>query len=458
MHETSKQRIKELYDLQKSFYQSGKTRDIPFRKEMLKKLKSSIKSYEKEITDALWKDLHKCYEEAFLTEIGIIYSEIDYHIKNLKSWARPEKIMSPLVLLPSSSRIVNEPLGNALIVSPWNYPFQLAIIPLIGAISAGNCAIVKPSPDSVNTAMIIEKIIKECFDDNYVGCIQGGKETNEHLFEIPFDVVFFTGSSKVGSIFMEKFAPHLSKMILELGGKSPCIVDENADIKLAARRIIWGKTINSGQTCIAPDYLLIHTSVKDEFVKRIGSELNEMFGNDIQKSENYGRMITADAFERVSGYMEEGEILLGGKTDASEKFIEPTLLEVNDLQSEVMKTEIFGPVLPVIAFKSLTEVYDIIKSRPKPLAFYYFGDSDTSKNVLKNITSGGACVNDTLMHVANHKIPFGGVGNSGQGSYHGKFSFDAFTHKRSVVKTPTWIDLPLKYAPFRHFPLIKKLF
>lgn len=456
--ETSSEKIREIFDQQKTFFGSQQTKDLKFRKDMLRKLKNSIQKHEAEIIEALHKDLHKSKEEAFLTEIGIIYSELDHHLSKLNSWAKPENVSTPMVLLPSTGKIISEPLGNALIVSPWNYPFQLAINPLIGAISAGNCAIVKPSPDSAHTALVIEKVISTCFDAEYVACIHGGKETNGRLFEFSFDVVCFTGSSKVGRIFMEKFARHLSRMILELGGKSPCIVHEDADLQLAARRVIWGKSVNAGQTCIAPDYLLVHHSVKEDLVQKMKIEMNKMFGNDIHASPYFGRMIHDDAFERVSSYLKEGEILLGGKTDAADKFIEPTVLKVDNLNSEVMQTEIFGPVLPLITYNTLEEAFEIIENRPKPLAFYFFGKNQSAKTALRRISSGGACINDTLMHVAHHKLPFGGVGNSGQGSYHGKFSFEAFSHRRAVVSTPVWMDLPFKYPPYKFFEWIKKMF
>ena len=458
MSETSKEAISHIFEQQKAFYKTQQTKQISFRIEKLKNLKSAIQKYEKEIAASLWQDLHKCYEEAFLTEIGIVYSEIDHHIKHLKRWAQPKRVISPIVLQPSQSKVISEPLGIALIVSPWNYPFQLLINPLIGAISAGNCAMVKPSPDAAKTAATIDKIISETFENEYITCIHGGRETNENLFQFPFDVVCFTGSSTVGKIFMKKFAPHLSKMILELGGKSPTIVDEGANLKISARRIIWGKTINAGQTCIAPDYVLVHEHIKNEFLMHLQAELKGMYGDDIQANKRYGRIITANAFARVSSYLNQGKIVFGGKTDEATKFIEPTVLEVNNLESDVMKTEIFGPILPIITYSEIEQAYEIIENRPKPLAFYYFGKSHKAHAVLQRITSGGACINDTLMHVANHKIPFGGVGNSGQGNYHGKFSFVAFSHQRSVLSTPSWIDLPLKYAPYKYFDWIKKLF
>ena len=455
--ETSHDRIRFLFEEQKTYFNTQETKSTAFRKIQLKKLKDAIQKYEKQITDALWKDLHKSYEEAYLTEIGIVLSELDQHIKKVGTWSKTKTISSPLVLLPSQSQLISEPLGNALVISPWNYPFQLVINPLIGAISAGNCTILKPSPDTPEVAKVIEEMIRETFDEKYIAVIQGGKETNEVLFEYPFDVVFFTGSSRVGSIVMQKFAKHLSKVILELGGKSPSIVDQNANVEIAARRIIWGKTVNAGQTCVAPDHVWVHKSVRVEFVERIRTELKKMYGEKIQESEHYGRMVTKDAFDRVSSYISDNVVVLGGKSVMDEKFIEPTVILNPDKESKVMQDEIFGPVLPLMEFENIDEVYDFLQKRPKPLAFYYFGKSETAREVLSKTTSGGACINDTLMHLVNHKLPFGGVGNSGLGNYHGKYSFLAFSHQRAVVKTPTWIDIPFKYAPYKFFGWIKKL-
>ena len=455
--ETSHERINFLYNAQKTYFKTHQTNSIAFRKTQLQKLKKAIKKYEKQITDALWKDLHKSYEESYLTEIGIVLSEIDFHLKQISKWSKVKSVSSPLMLFPSASHLVLEPLGQALIISPWNYPFQLIINPLIGAISAGNCAIIKPSPDAPHVASVIDEMIGETFDENYIAVIQGGRKVNEILFEFPFDIVFFTGSSRVGSIVMQAFARHLSKVILELGGKSPSIVDDNADVEIAARRIIWGKTVNAGQTCIAPDHVWIHRSQREKFVDCVDKELVKMFGENLQDSKHYGRMITEDAFNRVQNYISDNQVILGGKTRKDEKFIAPTLILNPSIGSQVMQDEIFGPVLPILEYDDINEVYEYLENHPKPLAFYYFGKSQSARDVISKTTSGGMCVNDTLMHIVNHKLPFGGVGNSGLGSYHGEYSFRAFSHQRALVKTPTWIDLPLKYAPYRYFKWLKKI-
>ncbi len=453
---TSKEKIQELFSLQKEFFESQATKSIRFRLDALQALKLSIKKYEDNVLEALWNDLHKSAQEAYYTELAIVYSEIDYQIKNLSKWAQPQYALPTLTTFPATGKMIFEPLGMALIVSPWNYPFHLSLNTLIGAISGGNCSIVKPSPDAAHTANIINKIISETFPPNFIACISGGRDVNEFLFDIPFDVVCFTGSSKVGSIFMEKFAKHLSKMILELGGKSPCIVNCDANINLAAKRIVWGKTINAGQTCIAPDYLWVHEDVKDELLKYMESYAKEFFGENPKESPYYGRMIHDDAQKRVSSYLSLGTPAFGGSTSDEERFIEFTPLLNVDPQSEVMQTEIFGPILPVYSFKDMDEPINIIKNKPKPLAFYYFGSSQSSKKVFTEVTSGGACINDTLMHIANHRMPFGGVGYSGQGNYHGRYSFEAFSHKRSISMTPTWIDVPVKYTPYPLYNFVKK--
>ena len=456
MQETSRKIIQEIFSKQRQFFHSQATKPIAYRKEMLRKLQSAIHQHENEIAEALHQDLNKSFEEAYLTEIGIVYSELKLHIKKIRNWSKAQHVATPLVLFPSKSTLLHEPLGNALIISPWNYPFQLIMNPLIGAISAGNCAIIKPSPDAPSVAKVIEKIISSTFDKEYIACIQGGKETNENLFHFPFDVVFFTGSSHVGSIVMQAFAKHLSKVILELGGKSPCIVDADANVKIAAKRIAWGKTINAGQTCIAPDYIFLHESIKSNFIEKFVDALQDMHGTDIKQSKYYGRIVHLQAFDRLTEYLNDGEIVIGGNTDKSQKFLEPTVLEKVELESSVMQEEIFGPILPIITFDNRQEIYTYLKRQPQPLALYYFGKSE--KEVLQNTTSGGACINDTLVHIVNHKLPFGGVGNSGLGQYHGKYSFDSFSHLRAVVSTPTWIDIPLKYAPYKFFDWIKHLF
>ncbi|MBE7641598.1 MULTISPECIES: aldehyde dehydrogenase [Salegentibacter] len=456
MKETSVKDISKIFKVQRAFFGSQETKSINFRLEQLKKLKKAILQYEDKVNEALWKDLHKSKEEAFLTEVSLLIEELNYHIKNLKKWAKPKKVSTPLQIKPSSSRILYEPLGVALIMAPWNYPFQLSLNPLIGAISAGCCAVLKPSPDTPNVALVIEELIAEHFSPAYITVVQGGKEANQELFKFPFDIMFFTGSPGVGKIVMKAAAEHLSRVVLELGGKSPCVVDKDANIKAAGKRIAWGKIMNAGQTCIAPDYLLVHKEVKKQLLAEISAAFKDMLGEDSQKSDYYGRIVNTAALNRLKKYL-NGDVYSGGSIDAAEKYISPTILDNVTPEDEIMQEEIFGPILPVMEFNQLAEALSYINSNKKPLALYYFGNKKTAKTVLQETSSGGACVNDTLIHVANHKLPFGGVGHSGMGKYHGKESFLAFTHERGVVNSTTKVDIPLKYPPYKFFGLIKKI-
>lgn len=457
MNDTSEISIENILAKQRNFFAENHTRDISFRIEQLKKFKSAIKIFEKSIADALWADLHKSFEEAYITEISIVTQEIDNHIRNLKKWSKPRRVLTPLHLLPSTSKIIYEPLGVSLIVAPWNYPFQLLMNALVGSISAGNCAVLKPSPYTENTAKVMEELIKGTFAPEYIDIVQGGRKTNEFLFRQKFDIIFYTGSPAVGKVVMRTAAENLTPVILELGGKSPCIVDKDANLSIAAKRIIWGKTINAGQTCIAPDYLFVHESVKDELIGKMKLAIREMFGENVQESKHFGRIVNDKAFERLSGYLVNGNVVYGGITDKSERYISPTLLDEVKPEDVVMKEEIFGPILPIMTFSEIDEAIAYINSNEKPLAFYYFGKSKKAKEVLSKTTSGGGCINDTVVHVANHRLPFGGVGNSGMGKYHGKESFLAFSNQRSIVSTPTWIDIPIKYVPYKFFNLIRKI-
>ncbi|MDO5523090.1 MAG: aldehyde dehydrogenase [Bacteroidia bacterium] len=442
---------------QRAFFATGTTRDTSFRTEQLKKFKSAIKKHEKKIADALWADLHKSFEEAYLTEISIVIQEINNHIHRLKKWSKPKRVPTPSHLLPSSSRIIYEPLGVSLIVAPWNYPFQLLMNPLVGSISAGNCAVLKPSPYTQNTAKVMQELIKETFPPEYIDIVLGGREVNELLFKQKTDIVFYTGSPAVGKVVMSAAAEQLTPVVLELGGKSPCIVDKDAKLSVAARRIVWGKTINAGQTCIAPDYLLVHESVKDALIEEMKTAVREMFGEDVRQSKHFGRIVNDKAFDRLSGYLTNGKIVLGGVSDKSERYISPTVLDDAKPEDAVMQEEIFGPILPVMTFADINKAISYVNSNEKPLAFYYFGKSKKAKEVLLKTTSGGGCINDTVVHVANHRLPFGGVGNSGMGRYHGKESFLAFSNRRSMVTTPTRIDFPFRYAPYKFFRWIRKI-
>ncbi len=474
MENTSTETIIRIHQAQREYFHSGATLDIGFRKEMLKRFMGAMEEWEGKLTDALWKDLHKSYEEAYLTEISIVKAEIRNHLKNVGKWARRRKAHSPLKLFPSRSYIIKEPLGCSLIVSPWNYPVQLLLNPLVGAISSGCTAVLKPSPYVPNVSKVIEEMIKSTFEERYIAVVQGNRDVNTMLFEQRWDLIFFTGSPALARKVMSAASRNLTPVILELGGKSPCIIDKTADIKTAAKRIAWGKTLNSGQTCIAPDYILIHKDVKETFVKAFAEEVRNLHGEDIQADTHYVRMVNDKAFERVTGYFKDGKIIYGGRTDAESRFIEPTLIEDVALDSPLMTEEIFGPVFPVItidnngkiispchpersegSFKNT--VISFVNDREKPLAFYYFGKESDGWEIIRRTSSGGGCINDVIMHIANENVPFGGVGNSGMGRYHDKESFEAFSHTRSIIATGTWIDLPFRYMPYRLFGLVKKI-
>ena len=451
-----KERIESSVTALKSFYAEGKTHNVNFRIEQLKRFKAAIISNQTLIEEALWKDLHKSKEEAYLTEISIVLQEINNHIKHLRSWAKPKRVSTPLQILPSRSCILHEPLGVALIIAPWNYPFQLTLNPLVGAISAGCCAMVKPAPSSKETSKVMEKIIGEAFDSNYIDIVQGGREVNGLLLEQRYDIIFFTGSPALAKIVSRAAAEHLTPTVMELGGKSPCIVDADADIKIAARRVVWGKFLNAGQTCVAPDYLFVHESVKGKLIEAMKQQIKEMFGEQPKESRFYPRIITDSAFDRLSTLFSEGDVVVGGSFDKSERYIEPTIID-NVLPSyKIMQEEIFGPLLPIMSFNDIDKVYTYINKSEKPLAFYFFG-SKNSKEALVKCSAGGGCINDTIIHLSNDKLPFGGVGNSGMGCYHGKESFLAFSNKRALVISSTLIDLPFRYVPFKFFTLVKKI-
>lgn len=462
MENTSTETIINIVQAQKAFFRNGTTLDVRFRKEMLTRLLDAMQKWEGRLSDALWKDLHKSYEEAYLTELSIVKGEIRNHLKHIDGWTRRRRKRSPLKLFPSRSYIVKEPLGNALIVSPWNYPVQLLLNPLVGAISAGCTAVLKPSPYVPTVSAVIEDMIKETFDEQYIAVVQGNRDVNTVLLEQRWDLIFFTGSPALARTVMTAAAANLTPVVLELGGKSPCIIDRTADIRIAARRIAWGKTLNSGQTCIAPDYILIHEEVKDAFVKAFAEEVRNLHGEDIMADRHYVRMVNQKAFERVTGYFKDGRIIYGGRSDAASRFIEPTLIEDVALDSPLMTEEIFGPIFPVITLddkgRSFTDkVIDFVTSREKPLAFYYFGKESDGWEVIRRTSSGGGCINDVIMHIANENVPFGGVGNSGMGRYHDRESFEAFSHTRSIIATGNRIDLPFRYMPYKLFSFVKSI-
>jgi aldehyde dehydrogenase (NAD+) len=457
MTETTEQTILQGLEMQRAFFKSHETKSIDFRIKQLRKLKEAIFQNQKKIEAALWSDLHKSPEESYLTEISLVTSEIDLHIKHLKKWAKPKRVSTPFQLWPSRSTIMQEPLGVSLIISPWNYPFQLVMNPLVGAISAGCCSILKPSPDAPTIAKLIGEMISQTFDPEYITTMQGGRETTTMLLKQRFDMIFFTGSTAVGKVVMKAAAEHLTPVLLELGGKSPCIVDESANIELAAKRIAWGKLINAGQTCVAPDYLYVHESVKEKLLNEIAENVKSMYGDDPKKSMFYPRIIHERALQRLSDLASQSQAVDGGEMGTNDLYLEPTLIDKVLESDPIMQEEIFGPILPVLTFNDLDKTIAYINNQEKPLAFYYFGKESKGKLVLEKVASGSACINDCVIQFANHHLPFGGVGNSGMGKYHGKASFTAFSNTKAVMLSPTWIDLPLKYAPFKYFGLIKKI-
>ena len=457
LENTTPERIEELVRKQRAFFATGTTRDIEWRRHQLREFRNGLQRWEKPLCAALWKDLHKSYEEAYMTEIGLVYGEIREAARKVGRWARKRWKPTTLAVLPSSSYIVREPLGSTLILSPWNYPVQLLLNPLVGAIAAGCTAILKPSPYVPNVSKVLEDMISDIFEEDFVAVVQGNRTVNSELFKHHYDLVFLTGSPSLGRIAMEAQAKYLTPMVLELGGKSPCIVDKDADLKIAARRIAWGKSLNSGQTCIAPDYLFLHEDIKDAFIDAFKKELAGLYPDGTEQSDFFVHIVKDSAFDRLVGYLKDGEIVAGGHSDREKRWIEPTLLDKVSPDAPVMQEEIFGPIFPIMTFRSRDEVIDFVNGREKPLAFYYFGKASNGWDIIGKTTSGGACINDTIMHIANANIPFGGVGNSGMGSYHSERSFLAFSHERSVVKSPTWIDLAFRYMPYKLFPLIKKM-
>ncbi len=448
-------RIGEIRAKQESYFRSGATLDVRTRKANLVAFEKAVLKWEKPLCEALWKDLHKSYEESYIAEVSILLGEIRTHIRNVGKWTRPQRRPTPMKLFPSRSKIISEPLGTALIISPWNYPVQLLLTPLVGVISSGCTAVLKPSPYVPEVSDVIEKMIRDTFPEEYVAVVQGDRDVNTALLEQRWDMIFFTGSPSFGRAVMAAAAKNLTPVVLELGGKSPCIIDKDADIEVAAKRVAWGKSLNAGQTCIAPDYLMLHKNIKDKFLSELEKAFGELLGDDPQKSEHFVRIVNDAAFERLKGYLADGEVVFGGKTDKSERYFSPTVLDHVSPDSPVMQEEIFGPIFPVQTFSSLDEVIRFVSMREKPLALYYFGSQ--GDKVLKHTTSGGSCINDVIMHIANENVPFGGVGMSGMGSYHHKRTFDVFTHYRSVISTPTWIDLPFRYMPYMWFNAVKRL-
>ena len=440
---------------QRIYFQSGATLALPLRKKMLQKLAQAIQLYEKPLTDALWQDLHKSYQEAYLTELSIVYAEIRHHLRNMRKWARAERYASPLAILPATSKVIKQPLGNALIMAPWNYPVQLLLNPLVGAISAGCTAMLKPSPYVPNVSKVITEMIRNTFQEDYIAIVEGNREVNQILLEQRWDIIFFTGSPSLGKLVMQAAAKTLTPVVLELGGKSPCIIDKDTNLAVAAKRVAWGKALNAGQTCIAPDFLMIHEDVKDAFLTLLVKEWKHLLTQDPKHTPHFVRIVNDKAMERLVGYLKDGNIYHGGQYDLSERYLSPTILTEVDVDAPVMQEEIFGPIFPVLTFQNLEQAIEFVNQREKPLALYYFGEK--GDYILEHTISGGTCINDVIMHIVNGNIPFGGVGNSGIGSYHGKESFMTFSHRRSIVSTPTWVDMPFRYMPYKLFKLIKNL-
>lgn len=441
--------IKKIIEEQRLFVKKGKAKDYNFRIKNLRKLKKNIKKNEELIYQALYKDLGKSQDEAFLTEYNIVIKEIDYFLDNLKKLMKPEKVKTPIVTFRSTGEIYHEPYGHILIISPWNYPFHLTFLPLIGAIAAGNTVLVKPSEFSLNTSLISAKIIKESFAKEYVNIVLGGVPEATTILKMKFDHIFFTGSTKVGKVVMKAAAEHLTPVTLELGGKSPAIVCKDSDLEITARRIVWGKFTNAGQTCVAPDYLYVHKDIKKKLIKHIIRSIDDFYGEYPKKSKDFGRIITKEHLLRLIGFLDNGKLLFGGSYDVREKYLSPTLIEINGWNEPLMKEEIFGPILPIIEFEKLSDITELIKDHPKPLALYLFTKSKRNiEYIIDELSFGGGCINDTILHLASHELPFGGVGESGIGRYHGNYSFETFSHRKSILNKSFKPDFDLRYPPY----------
>jgi aldehyde dehydrogenase (NAD+) len=439
----------EILEKQRKYFSTGATKSVAFRKKALTALYNSIKKHEGEILEALRLDLGKSNFESYMCEVGLTLSEITYMKRHLKSFAKPKTVYTPISQFPSVSRIYKEPYGNVLIMSPWNYPFLLTMEPLADAIAAGNTAILKPGAYSPNVANVIKKVVSDCFPEEYVAVLLGGREANSALLEEKFDYIFFTGGTKVGRLVMEKAAAHFTPVTLEMGGKSPCIVDKSADLSVSAKRIAFGKFLNLGQTCVAPDYILVDENVKVKFMGHLLREIVKMYTSSPLENPDYGKIINEKHFDRLLSLIDERKVVLGGKSNRDNLKIEPTVMDNVTFDDNVMSEEIFGPILPVITYKTLDEAVDKINSLPHPLALYHFSKDGKAINfVRERVSFGGGCVNDVVIHLATAHLPFGGVGNSGMGAYHGKRGFDTFTHEKSVLHKSFLIDLPFRYQKY----------
>ena len=443
-------KIDEILESQRRYFRSGATLSVSFRIEMLKKLRNAVEKYENEIGEALRKDLGKSDYEGFMCETGLVKSEISYMIRHTRRFASKHRVYTPLAQFASSSYKKPCPYGNVLIMSPWNYPFLLTIDPLADAIAAGNTAVVKPSAYSPATSAVIAKMLSECFPPEYVAVVTGGRKENAALLDKKFDFVFFTGSQNVGKEVLRHTAETLTPAVLELGGKSPCIVDSTAKLKLAAKRIVFGKYLNCGQTCVAPDYILCHQSVREKLTEEICAQIKKQYGEDPLTNPDYGKIINEKHFDRICGLLDKDKIVLGGRCSRETLQLEPTVMDHVTWDDAVMQEEIFGPIMPILTFDSFDEIYSMLTEKPKPLALYLFSeDKQRIKEVTERCSYGGGCINDTIIHLATSEMGFGGVGESGMGSYHGKDGFETFSHIKSIVDKKTWMDLPMRYQPYK---------
>lgn len=452
--------IPKIVSKQKQFFLTQKTKDIAFRLSLLKKLRSEILSKEAEIMGALYKDFKKSEFESYISEYALVISELNLAIKNLKRWAKPKRVKSSMLTFPSKDYIYKEPYGNVLVIAPWNYPFLLAMEPLIMAVAAGNTIVLKPSELTINTSKVLSEIIKNVFPQEIVAPVEGGVEVSTELLAQKWDYIFFTGSTKVGAVVAEAAAKHLTPVTLELGGKSPCIIDGTFDLNLVARRLVWGKFFNGGQTCIAADYVIVKSEIKEKLIDVLKNEISLRFGDDPQQSPDFPRIINNKNTLRLKALIENENIVFGGQIDENDNYIGPTIIDEPTLKSDLMNVEIFGPILPIIAYNTEEYISEIILNLEKPLALYVFSKNKTfTKFIIKNFSFGGGVVNDLLVHFGNHRLPFGGVGGSGMGKYHGKHGFDTFTYHKPVMKRGTWLDIPLRYPPYKNkIGLLKKIF
>lgn len=452
--------ISPLLERQRAYFKSGKTRGISSRINSLHKLKQAIVANEQALCTALGKDLGKPELEAVISETAIVIREIEFTCRHLQQWAAPQRIRTSMLNYPSKGTINCEPLGVTLIIAPWNYPVQLLLSPLVAALAAGNCAVLKPSELAIHTSAVVSRIIAATFDLDHVCVVEGGAEISHALLEQHFDLVFFTGSTRVGRLVAQATARHLTPVVLELGGKSPAIVDVDADLTVAAKRIVWGKFFNAGQTCVAPDYLLVHNDVKQALLEKMVAQINQFYGLDPKQSPDFARIINEAHFERLTPYLADGEIITGGEADRSERYLAPTILDQVSWHAPIMQEEIFGPILPVLSFTDEDNVVELVERHVTPLALYYFSQNrNKQRRVMTETAFGGGCINDTIVHLTEHHLPFGGVGNSGQGSYHGKAGFESFSHCKSVLQRGSWLDLPFRYPPYDgKLKRLKKLF